>query len=168
MSEDQHKVAHPTRPRSSRNGLWLIAGLLVTLTFLGWVSRPLGVAPNRVGWLSSYEQAVSFSKQTDKPLLIDFYSKQCPPCLRMDSDVFSREDVAAVINARYVPLRIDLTQPTAANIAMSYHYRVEAFPTLVIANAKGLMLGQRVGGLSASQTLHWLGAEGAHQVGLEQ
>ena len=72
----------------------------------------------------------------DGCVMIDFTSKNCAPCLDLERKVFSNGRVAAAAEA-FLPLRVDLTEMTAANAALAEKFNIEAFPTVVFIGGDG-------------------------------
>lgn len=82
----------------------------------------------------------------DKLVFIDLYATWCGPCKRMDREVFSRPDIAALMERCVVAARYDIDKPTGR--ALARNYGVRAVPTCLILDTEGQLRGTISGALS--------------------
>ena len=73
---------------------------------------------------SQWNEAVQMAQETQRPLLVHFYPPTCPPCRRMESEVFSQAAVRENANRHYVTVKID----GKAEAALSQAFQIQAFP----------------------------------------
>lgn len=126
------------------------AALLVAVVVVQWpmlkgvvygISPPAPVSPDKLPqWRASYEAALAESKETGKPVLIDFTASWCPPCRVMEADVWPDEEVRAAIAEHVVPLQLDVDDPASA--AAANHYGIMYIPTIVLVDAEGTELAR--------------------------
>jgi len=122
----------------------------------------LGIAAGRAQatWLTDYDVAVSQASKEGKLVLIDFTgSDWCGWCMKLKEEVFDTREFAAFAQANLVLLEIDFPrrkaqaeQLRAHNAVLQNKYRVEGFPTVILANPDGqprARLGYEPGGPSA-------------------
>ena len=133
---------------------WLFVGVAVLVAVriaISFIPKP-GTAPDShslVRWVP-LAQAKTRAAQSQKKILYEFSAAWCGPCKMMDRDVFSNARLAAMINDRFVPVRVidrhveDGSNPPDIE-ALQQAYRVTAFPTLVIADAAGNALSRTDG-----------------------
>lgn len=120
------------------------------------------LAVDRVAWrdvelpVDDLMNAEVQAAEADMPRLLRFSADWCGPCRMMETDVFSRPDVADAIHARVVPIRIDLSAPGEIEQAWTHHYAVVALPTLLLVDADGQELTRLTGGVGAEAFLAWL------------
>lgn len=82
----------------------------------------------------------------DKLVFIDLYATWCGPCKRMDREVFSRADIAVLMERCVVAARYDIDKPTGR--ALARNYGVRAVPTCLILDTEGRLRGTISGALS--------------------
>jgi len=105
------------------------------------------MAQSAVQWQPNLENAKQIAAQTNRLVLIHFWTEACPPCMRMEREVFSRPEVAAAIHANYVPVRINVQK--LPNVAREYG--VSAWPTDIILSPSGQIVDRKTGAANAFQ-----------------
>ncbi len=121
----------------------------VGLFLWGIVTAASASAQSAIPWQASLEEAKQISAQTNRPLLVHFWTETCGPCMRMEREVFSRPEVADAIRANYIPVRINvLKYPNLAR-----QYGVTAWPTEIILSPTGEVIERKIGAADAAQYL---------------
>lgn len=95
------------------------------------IPEPIAVSP--LIWLPNVDSAVATARKQRKPILIDVYQDDCGGCVKLDDETFTDPDVVREIEARFVPLKLDLfgdREFTRAN-------QVFWTPTILIADHSG-------------------------------
>lgn len=64
-------------------------------------------AYNPVGWLAWNEDTLSMARKTGKPLLISIGYAACHWCHVMEKECFEDPEVAEVMNAHFIPVKVD-------------------------------------------------------------
>lgn len=87
--------------------------------------------------LMPLELAEQESLATGKPILYEFSAEWCGPCKRLQREVFSDSETAALLNERFVAVSVvDRMQEEGRNApavgVLLERYRVRAFPTIVV------------------------------------
>lgn len=81
--------------------------LLIGLVFLQ-------AAPDGVVWLTKLQEALQLSQKQGKPLMIYAWRATCPNSIAMNEQVFPAADVVAVLNSKFVCLKVDADNPGPA------------------------------------------------------
>lgn len=104
-------------------------------------------AESGIRWQPNLEAAKRLAAQTNRLVLMHFWTESCGPCMKMEREVFSRPEVAAAIEANFVPVRVNVQIfPLTAR-----EYGVNAWPADVIMTPQGSVIFTRKGGLGAAQ-----------------
>jgi len=121
--------------------LWV--SILAFLPLTTWASD---------GWMEDFEAAKKAAAASGKLLLVDITgSDWCPPCQQMEAEVFSRPEFVTATTS-YVRVRLDYPRYSVPseklrvqNAQLAERYPFEGFPTVLLLDAQGLLLGQHTG-----------------------
>ncbi len=108
------------------------------------------VSPARaqeVRWRYDYNAARQEAQQKDLPLILDFGTENCYWCRRLDASTFRDPTIVAILNERFVPLKIKAEHDPGLTQAL----HIESFPTLILAASDGKILGTVEGYLEAGR-----------------
>ncbi len=106
-------------------------------------------------WQTDFDKALALAAERNRPALLRFTAKWCPPCQVMDQSVFPNPDVKQALSERVIPVILDIDQDQNADLA--WRYRVQGFPTMILIDANGKVLN-RAGFMSAEGLLEFLPA----------
>jgi thiol:disulfide interchange protein DsbD len=95
--------------------------------------------PKEIGWLRSEPEGLELARQLQKPIMIDFYADWCPPCVKFDRQTFTDQRVIQAL-ARFVAIRVDLTEVTEEGTRLAEKYGVAAIPTILFLKPTGEVL----------------------------
>lgn len=86
--------------------------------------------------VTSWQQALDMAKSQNKPIFLDAYTDWCGWCKVMDKETFSNAEVASVMNAAFVNVKMEME--TGEGIDVSMKYRITGFPTFVVFSPDGM------------------------------
>jgi thiol:disulfide interchange protein len=133
--------------------LWLIIVALVLviarIVMLQREPESASKPDDLVQWVA-IEEAASRANDSGKWIMYDFTAEWCGPCHQLEDAVFRNPQLAAMINARFVAVRVlDRQREEGTNsrevAELQQRYRVRGFPTLVFARADGDERGRMEG-----------------------
>jgi protein disulfide-isomerase len=117
------------------------AALRLTLVGLLVASLPSSAfAQGGIPWLYDLAEAQQLARQHQRLLLVHFYSDTCPPCRKLEQNVFVNPDVHRAMAANYIPVKINGDR--SRNIAVQF--QVDRWPMDVIADPAGRVLYKTV------------------------
>ena len=128
----------------------------------------LSAAQNqRIHWIQDYNQAVTLSQQTNKPILLLFTGTGwCTYCKKIEKEVFDDAQFANMASDKYIFVKMDFSPiGKAKNSSLSQQHeslaqknQVQGFPTVLLMDSHEKVLlktGYRQGG--AAQYAAFLG-----------
>jgi protein disulfide-isomerase len=94
-----------------------------------------------ISWQPTLDVAKRIAGQTNRLVLIHFWSTSCGPCQRMEHEVFTRPEVAAAIEAAYVPVKLNADYfPGTAR-----QFNITHLPTDVVITPQGQVVASSTG-----------------------
>ncbi|HEV57230.1 MAG TPA: DUF255 domain-containing protein [Phycisphaerales bacterium] len=119
--------------------------------------KPVQIADNE--WTMNFEAAKAKAAAQKKHLLINFGgSDWCGWCIRLDAEVFGKEEFRRQAGKHFVLVNLDYPQDAQKlspeirqqNARLAEHYRIEGYPTVLLTDAAGrpyAATGYREGGV---------------------
>ncbi len=115
---------------------WLLSTVIAALCLAGSAS-----ATQAVRWQVDLESAKRLAEQTNRLVLVHFWADWCQACKEMEQQVHSQPEVAAALQAHFVPVRVNADHfPHTAQ-----RYGISVLPSDVVITPQGVLLG-RIGG----------------------
>ncbi len=100
-----------------------------------------------IQWLQNYNDAVSQSQATGKPILILFTGTQwCPACMKLEHEVLRRPEFIQALGSRFIFLKAEFPDygeeavRTSPYKSLLEKYGVNAFPSMIIIQPDGQAL----------------------------
>jgi thioredoxin-related protein len=133
---------------SSRRRPWMLLLVGCCAAAVAWragaqelVAPGIGTPGIGIQWRSEYTQALIESERRGLPLVVDFTTKPCFWCDKLDQTTFRDPRIINLINQNYVPLRISADRDPK----LAQEMRIAAYPTLVLAGPGRKILYMREG-----------------------
>ena len=110
---------------------------------------------------TSFEAAMTESKRTGKPVMIDFSADWCGPCRRLKSEVFDEDALARQVQNAVIPVSIvDRVSERGFNTEdtkyLQDRFDADAFPTLIVVSARTGLMTRTQGFWGPEQTVAWI------------
>jgi len=135
-----------------------IAGLIVLLTIVSLAfackaqNAKAPAKPHNIVFIEdSWDEALRQAAQQNKYIFVDAYASWCGPCKMLKKYTFSNQKVADFFNANFVNVSIDMEKGDGPGLATAW--RLQAYPTLIIFDAKGRPVLGEAGYMNVSQLL---------------
>jgi thioredoxin-related protein len=101
-------------------------------------------------WLTDVPTAVARAKKENKAVLLDFTgSDWCGWCMKLKSEVFDRFEFAGYAASNLILVEVDFPKRKSigagqlnANYALAEKYGVKGYPTIIVVDADGVVLGK--------------------------
>lgn len=144
-------------PRSKRKlslNFWSCFWLTFLVVSLAYAWHSFYVPPNNIAWAEDYASAQRKAARSGKPMVLYFTAKWCVPCRVMKRQVWADVQVMELVNAKFIPVAIDVADPENAEIMTSY--KIAGSPVTVVCESQGKVVDWRTGGISKSEFLELL------------
>ena len=90
-------------------------------------------AGQSIRWQPTLDSAKRLADRTNRLVLVHFWAEWCGACRKMERDIIRRPEVAAAVEANFVPVRINVEHfPTTAR-----QYGVTALPAEIVITPQG-------------------------------
>jgi thioredoxin-like negative regulator of GroEL len=100
-----------------------------------------------IDWRTDYNKARQEAAEKGRPLFLDFGTENCVWCKQLDARTFTDPDLVALLNRRYIPVKIDGSR----NPGLTEALHIQNYPTLVYASPDGRILGYQEGFVEAAR-----------------
>ena len=111
----------------------------------------------------SLSEILAKAKKENKLVFMDVYASWCGPCKIMATQVFTQKKVGDYFNKTFVNAKFDAEKGEGVQIAR--RYGVEAYPTFLLLDGNGTLVGKMVGGSPANDFIQKI--EGLRQKALQ-
>lgn len=93
--------------------------------------------PSPIGWLEWGTTAFARAAREDKPILLSLVAPWCEQCAAMDQATYARTDVARLVDALFVPVRVNTDRRPDIN----ERYNLGGWPTTAFLTPAGEIFG---------------------------
>jgi YHS domain-containing protein/thiol-disulfide isomerase/thioredoxin len=93
-----------------------------------------------VNWQHDLEAAKAVAKQTNRLVLVHFWTTSCGPCMALEQNVFNQPGVAAALESQFVPVKLDADE----NSATAQWFGITRIPCDVVITADGQIVGKQI------------------------
>jgi thioredoxin-related protein len=111
---------------------------------------PAGVSKTTEGvnW-HAYEEGVKKAQDSDKPIVLHFYTDWCAWCKKMDRETFSNPRIQESMNLNFIPIKINAESKEMIKVkgkevktsTLARSLGVVGFPTTVFLESNGADIG---------------------------
>ncbi|MFO1218578.1 MAG: thioredoxin family protein [Burkholderiaceae bacterium] len=129
------------------------AWLAAAITVAAGAAQAAGVAWLDAAGDADIERAFTQARAENKPLLLYWGAKWCPPCNQLKATLFNRQDFAERSRS-FVAVNIDGDLPGAQKLGA--RFKVSGYPTMVLMNADGAEITRLPGEVDAPQVMQVL------------
>lgn len=89
----------------------------------------------------SFEAACKAAKAEQKVVFIDFYTRWCGPCKKLDKTTWKNGAIQAWLTEKTIALKLDAEK----EVALAKKYRINSYPTLLFLKPDGTEIDRLVG-----------------------
>lgn len=94
-----------------------------------------------IAWDNNFDAALARAKSVNKPIMIDFYTDWCGVCKKVDSEVYTNQQVINEAQ-NFVNVKINAEQYTD----LASRFGIHSYPTFVFVDMNGSEMGRLSGG----------------------
>ncbi len=94
-----------------------------------------GGEPSPILWRTDETRAFAEAARSGRPLLVDAWADWCAACKLLDRNTWSDRRVKEEVAARFVPLRVDLSEESISSEARMRALGVSALPAVLLCQA---------------------------------
>ncbi len=98
-----------------------------------------------------WNKALQEAKKQNKLVFLDAYASWCGPCRLLKKNTFPDKDAGAFFNKNFINVAVNMEKGDGP--ALATLYGVDAFPTLIIADAGGNIVTYTKGYISPKQLI---------------
>jgi thiol:disulfide interchange protein len=143
---------------SAGRPIFFIGAVVLGLTAIVGVSQWRAAhVKELVQWRTDLAQAQAEAKAHHKLVFTYFTATWCAPCQTLKETTWADPKVAAALEKRYVPVKIDVD--TQKELALGY--RIDYMPSFFILNEAGAPIRQDSGYMDEATMLAWIEKSGS-------
>ena len=101
----------------------------------------------------TFAEICAKAKKEKKNIFFDAYASWCGPCKLLKRDVFTSKTAGDFFNKKFINVAMDMEKGEGTALAPAF--QITAFPTLLILNHKGEIIGRTMGYQSAEKLIEF-------------
>lgn len=121
--------------------------LCFCVTWLAYLGYAQGIKFVKVKTL---QEALALAKAENKIVFLDAYASWCGPCKYLRENVFTEGPVGAYYNQKFISVSFDM-ENDPEGVRLSKEFQVEAYPTLLFFNSRGMLVHKHVGAMTVPE-----------------
>lgn len=90
-----------------------------------------------------WEEAKTKAEKENKLIFFDAHTDWCRPCIQMDKDIFTLDEVADFFNENFINLKTNSEK--GEGVAIRQEYEIRAYPTFLFTDAEGNLVLEESG-----------------------
>lgn len=102
---------------------------------------------------SNWKKALEEAQKQHKLIFLDAYASWCGPCKLLKRNTFPDKNAGSFFNENFISVAIDMEKGDGP--ALSEKFKVDAYPTLIIADARGNMITYTKGYMSPADLIEF-------------
>ena len=106
---------------------------VLAVTLLGLALHPTFSQAEAIRWRTNVDTAKIEAIQSNKLVLLHFWSTSCGPCKKLESEVFTQPQLGEFVENFYVPVKVNVDQSPA----VTNQFQVTRWPTDVVLTPQG-------------------------------
>ena len=142
------------QPKKKSHPFWQFFWLAFLVVSLWYAWYSFYAPSNNITWTNSIESAQKLANNSDKNIMIFFTADWCSPCRIMKRQVFADNDVMKAMDAKIVPVEIDIDDPN--NEELVKQYNIGTTPTTIFIEPEGKVMDYAVGKVDKTKFLEML------------
>ena len=134
-------------------------GVLTTFTIVSFTSKETKISfseTDKEGMVfteGTFAEICAKAKKEKKNIFFDAYASWCGPCKLLKRDVFATKTAGDFFNKKFINVAMDMEK--GEGVALAPVFQITAYPTLLILNHKGEIIGRTMGYQSAEKLIEF-------------
>lgn len=142
------------RAKKKSHPFWQFFWLTFLVVSLWYAWYSFYAPSNDITWTNDIESAQKLANNSNKNIMVFFTAEWCSPCRIMKRQVFADNEVMKAIDAKVVPVEINIDNQNAE--ALVKQYNIGATPTTIFIDPQGKVIDYAVGKVEKSKFLEML------------